>query len=221
MQNMLLKEQYDLWNVTNETSIPLLEEPVKCQDKMRKVTTFLPSILYPQLKLIRTLEKKFSKQCKISFENEMLVVDDGFMKRSFCYVDDKKSLLLMSSEVMKETTRIKEAEEKEIRLTDPRPDMKMTVKTKNELVKALKDVQSVFFIYDVQKILEAIGIPMPFRLEWKETDEFYVLKEISNTERAIMAVICFPNDTDIQVTTKEVARYYVQNENGVATLKKR
>lgn len=77
MQNMLLTEGYDLWNVSNETNIPLLEEPVRCQDKLREVNTFLPSILYPQIKLIGTLEKKFSKRCKIDFENEMLIVEDG------------------------------------------------------------------------------------------------------------------------------------------------
>jgi len=206
-----------VWNLPKEDIIPILGEETLWVMESRKVEEFCSNIFIdPQSKLFSTIEKKFSKKCKRYFEGDRLVVEDATTKREFSYQPDKKMLVLEASKAIRQTD-VQEAEEKEIPIIVPNIKMKMTVWTGKKLHQALKDVESEFCAYDVQRLLECLGVPVPFRLTWKENRMF----SVQSLEEQDLAEIYFSGNNQIAIKQAEQSVCYtVTKENKKNVLKK-
>jgi len=192
-------EKVVLWKIPEEETIPIPGDDTLWVLEGRQVENFCSNIaIDPQSKLMSTIHKTYSKKCRKYFEGERLVVEDACLKREFSYNQEKKALVLEASKVIG-SANVSEAEKKEIPISEPSPQMKITVWTNKKLKQALEDVHSEFSAYDVQKILEALGILLPFRLEWKGKRTFLV----QTPEKENLAEICFTNSNQIEVKQEE------------------
>lgn len=222
-----LKENGD-WTIPEEERLELRDDRKQWGDDYQKVREFCSNILVnPEGKLFETIRKNFLGRIQVGFEGELLAIKDESYTRYYQYSAKKQALVLVRKEEVEHSKKLPQlfglrtrsflAEMQEIAIADLKPTMKMTVTTQEKLKQAMQFIGHTWSVYDLQLALEALKIPTPFRIEWKEEGSF----SIQDVEKeSYFAELTFPTKETMQlVQGKQVVRWQMMKENTATYVK--